>query len=270
MNLRRFLLLPALCLLAACPGQAHAWGAPGHRIVGELAAAELTPAARREVARLLAGEPEPTLAGVANWADDVRASDPDRGKATAPWHYINFASRTCDFDPPRDCPRGDCVVGAINRHYLVLSDHRRPVAARREALKFLVHFVGDVHQPLHASARGDRGGNEYQLNVGGRGTNLHQMWDRLLLEDRGLSPEAYAAMLRRQPPLAHDPTRASQTPALDWALQSCRIVDERPGLYPPGHVVGRDYVQVHRGTAERRLREAGSRLAALLNHALRE
>jgi hypothetical protein len=257
------------CLLSLLPLSAHAWSQAGHRIVGHLAAAELTPSARAEVARLLAGEPDPTLAGVSDWADRLRGEDGPRGKATAPWHYVNYASGTCDFDAVLDCPKGDCVVGAINRNFLVLSDRQRPLAERRDALKFLVHFVGDVHQPLHSNPRRDRGGNDYQVNLHGRGTNLHAIWDHTLLESRGLAPRAYAEALRREPLLPHDPTRGSQTPALDWALQSCRLV-RQPGVYPDGHVIGDDYIQAHRPIAERRLREAGSRLAALLNHALKD
>ncbi|CAN5592383.1 S1/P1 nuclease [soil metagenome] len=261
------LLLPLLLVLM--PMTVHAWSAAGHRIVGELAAAELTPRARSEVARLLAGEPEPTLAGVSTWADQLRDGGAARGKATAPWHYINFRRGTCSFDPPRDCARGDCVVGAINRQFWILADRGRPLAERRDALKFLVHFVGDVHQPLHNSARDDRGGNNYQVNLRGRGSNLHRIWDHTLLEHRKLDPPAYAAMLRRGPSLPAPPTGGSANPALDWALESCRLV-ERPGFYPDGHVIDQRYLDAHRPIAERRLREAGSRLAGLVNLALRE
>jgi hypothetical protein len=266
----RFLLLSCLLLsILCCALPAQAWSLAGHRIVAELATAELAPRARVEVARLLADEPEPTLAGVAGWADTLRENDAVRGRASAPWHYINFASRSCRFDPPRDCRNGDCVVGAINRNFLILSDHKRSQAERRDALKFLVHFVGDVHQPLHASPRNDKGGNDFQVNLDGRGSNLHKVWDRSLIERRNLAPDAYAAALRREPVLPRDPTLASTTPAVDWALESCQIV-QQPGVYPRGHVIGNAYLDTHRALAERRLREAGSRLAALLNHALRD
>lgn len=257
-----------LALLLLFPALASAWGQQGHRIVGELAAAELSPRARAEVARLLAGEPEPTLAGVASWADALRDHDAEPGKRTVRWHFINFPRGQCRYAPTRDCPDGNCVVAAINRHFLLLSDRKRSDTERREALKFLVHFVGDVHQPLHASDRPDRGGNDYQISYRGEGWNLHSVWDSLIVRDRGLDPAAYAAVLRGRPPLPHDPTRASQTPALDWALESCRIV-QQGALYPPGHVIRDAYLDTHRPLVERRLRQAGSRLAAMLNHALK-
>jgi len=265
-----FRLLPAAllaCLAAAWPGAVGAWGHKAHRIVGRLAQAELSPAAAAEVARLLAGEPEPTLAGVANWADDLRDHDPDRGRATARWHFINFPRGQCEYAPPRDCPDGNCVVAAINRSFLALSDRRRPDAERREALKFLVHFVGDAHQPLHAGDRPDKGGNTFQVNYAGEGWNLHSTWDTLIVRERGLAEDDYVAALRGLPPLPRDPTLASRTPALDWTLESCRIVAQG-ALYPQDHVIGDDYLDAHRPLVERRLREAGRRLAAMLNHAL--
>ncbi len=264
-------LLMPLALLGAillAPGTAHAWSADGHRIIGHLAEADLSPAARREVAALLAGEKDPTLAGVSTWADRLRDDDPERGKATAPWHYVNFRGGDCAYDHARDCPGNDCVVGAINRHFLALSDTRRSLAERREALKFLVHFVGDVHQPMHASPRDDLGGNRYQVNYRGKGSNLHRIWDGTVLEGRGLAPAAYATALRAQSPLPADPAARSQSPAVAWALESCRVV-QTPGVYPPRRVLDDAYMDAHRPIAERRLREAGRRLAAMLNHALR-
>src|SRR5690606_37206719 len=95
-------VLPLFALAAAfVPGDALAWSAEGHRVVAHIASAGLTPTARAEAERLLAGEPDPTLAGIATWADELRDSDPELGKRSAKWHYINFDGR-CGFEPPRD------------------------------------------------------------------------------------------------------------------------------------------------------------------------
>ena len=262
-------LAPLLAIAGAfAAGDALAWSAEGHRIVARIAEAGLTPAARAEVDRLLADETDPTLAGVAAWADGLRDTDPEAAKASARWHYVNFQGR-CAFDAASDCPGNDCVVGAINRHYLLLAQRDRPDAERRDALKFLVHFVGDAHQPLHAGLRDDAGGNRHQVNYQGEGSNMHRVWDGTILARRGLKSPAYAAELLAQPPLPADPTLRSQTPALDWALESCRII-EAGDVYPREglRVLDDAFMDARVPVVEERLRKAGTRLAAMLNHAL--
>jgi hypothetical protein len=160
-------------LLSAAPAQA--WSELGHRLVGELAEPQLSPAVRKEVAALLQGEPEPTLGGVAYWADALRGSDPERFQATSRWHYVNTPPGVCRFERERDCDGDACVVGAIEAQSRALADRTLPVAQRRDALKFLVHLVGDAHQPMHASHHPDRGGNGFELTL-----------------RTGIEPEAYA------------------------------------------------------------------------------
>jgi mannose/cellobiose epimerase-like protein (N-acyl-D-glucosamine 2-epimerase family) len=254
-------------MLFALPPPAGAWGVRAHRVVADLAARQLRPAARAEVARLLAGEADPTLAGVSNWADDLREHDAERGPATSRWHFVNFPEGDCTYVPARDCPDGRCVIAAINRQFLVLSDTARPDGERAEALKFLVHLVADVHQPLHAAHADDRGGNRYQLSYAGEGTNLHSAWDALLPKRRGLAPDAYADYLAALAPLPDDPTRRSDRPAVDWAVESCALA-QAPGFYPPGHVLEDAYLDAQLPVAELRMRLAGQRLADMLNFAL--
>lgn len=275
----RRLLASVLLLAVALP--AGAWGSLGHRLVGELAQRQLKPATAAEVRRLLAGEPDPSLAGVATWADDVRSSSPELFKRTSRWHYVNHASGSCDYAPPRDCPGGNCVIGAVEKQRAVLADRRQSREARRDALKFLVHFVGDMHQPLHASNRDDAGGNKFQVSlrtgiapeayvrdkyVGGvMGTNLHSVWDYYLLASAGLGLDAYAARLEPRLPSSTG-TGLVIDPAA-WAGESCRLIDARQ-LYPAGHRLDHRYLDAHRVLAEQRVRVAAERLAALLNASL--
>ena len=263
----RFSRCLCLLLLALAPLSALAWGQLGHRVVGELAEHQLSPAAHAEVGRLLAGEPEPTLAGVSYWADELRDTDSDLARQSRRWHYLNFPRGDCNYVPPRDCPDGQCVVAAINRYFLVLSDRRRSDTERTEALKFLVHFVADVHQPLHAGFGDDRGGNDYQLNFEGKGINLHSLWDARILGQGHREAGEYAQALSRLAPLAFDPTRHSDRPAVEWAQESCRIVST-PDFYPPKGRLDARYLQRNQATAERRLRQAGARLADMINYAL--
>lgn len=253
------------CLLApAAP--TLAWGPPGHEIVGELAEHQLRPGARSEMDRLLAGEAQPRLAGIANWADALREAETGSSR-TSGWHYVNFRGGTCEYVPARDCPDGNCIIGAINQQFLVLSDRRRPDAERRRALKFLVHLVGDVHQPLHASPRDDRGGNDYQVSYQGQGRNLHAVWDGLIVGQARLPVPEYASQLDAQSPLPPDPTRRSDRPAQDWAIESCKLISSA-AIYPSKHVIDDAYLAGHRKLAETRLRLAASRLADMLNSAL--
>lgn len=253
------LLLSPLLML---PLAASAWSADGHRLVGALAATELTPEAQAQVAELLRGEADPTLAGVATWADEVRANDPDLGKRSARWHYVNMPAGTCDFVPARDCRNGDCAIGAIERQAAILADRSRPRAERTQALKFVVHFVGDLHQPMHVGLGSDRGGNEVQVNLDGKGTNLHSLWDRELLASRGLDPQGYLLRLQRLPV---DAIAAGGVHT--WARESCEL-RSTPGVYPPRAKIDTGYVERWRPLAERRVRTAAHRLAHLLNDTL--
>lgn len=268
----------SVLLLLAASGQALGWSKQGHQLVGELAQRELSPAAQAEVSRLLAGEPDPTLAGVSVWADQIRAESRGAGNAlgtlSSRWHYVNFPAEGCQYVAARDCPGGDCVVGAINAQAAILADRSRSDEDRRNALKFVVHFVGDAHQPMHAGFARDRGGNNFQVNYRGRalpegqGTNLHGVWDYWLLQSAGLDNAAYVARLR-QSPLPADPTRDALNPALEWTLESCRLIASEQ-IYPPKRRrnLTDAYLDLHRPTAERRVRQAGDRLARLINAAL--
>ncbi len=262
--------LPALILLLAswlATGSALAWGAQGHRLVGKLAEAELEPAARAEVARLLAGEAEPTLAGVANWADELRGSDRELARISSRWHYVNIGESGCRYVAARDCRNGDCVVEAIRAQTALLADRSQPLDVRRNALKFVVHFVGDVHQPLHAGHAHDRGGNDFQVNDAGFGTNLHALWDSRLLFRQRLSDDAYAARLQALPLVVPWAARPLPPDSPQWAEASCAIVLE-DGFYPARAKLDEAYFPRWTPVAEAQLRRAGTQLARLLNAVL--
>lgn len=254
------LLLLALALLAA---PASAWGPTGHRIVAGLAERDLHPAARAQLRVLLTHSRARSLADVANRADELQDDPRARAawRATAKLHFVNFADASCRYDARRDCTGGRCVVAAIDRYAARLADRGRPESERAEALAMLVHFVADAHQPLHAGYRHDAGGNRYQIRHDGRGTNLHAIWDTPVLTRRREGWRRYAEALARAPLPAADGGAAR------WAEESCRLTRDA-GLYPPRHRVDDAYLERMRPLAERRLREAAARLAALLNRAL--
>jgi hypothetical protein len=265
--MRSAAILLSLALIA-CSGarEAHAWGRSGHRIVGELAEARLDPKARAAVAELLAGEPEPTLAGVSVWADQVREEAPEY-RWTVPLHWVNFESGACSYRAENNCHDGKCVVAAIERYAKQLGDPWLPLAARRDALKFVVHFVGDVHQPLHAGFAADRGGNDFQINIQREGWNLHSVWDSLIVDSLKLDWPAYRARVDALALTQESQARVEIIRPPVWAEESCQIV-QGADFYPPKHKITGKYLEAKRPQADQRLKLAGERLATLLNQVL--
>jgi hypothetical protein len=255
--------------LAAAP--AWGWGATGHQIVGEIAWRHLDSKAQAEVARLLAGDDE-TLAYASTWADRVR-SDHAYDWAS-PLHYINGPQGAEDLDLARDCaePRG-CVVGAIERFRAVLADPDAPLAERREALKWVAHFVGDVHQPLHASYAEDRGGNRLLVTFFGEPVNLHYLWDNSIISRylggwwKFRSWKGWAERLDACTTTQEMRAWADSTP-LDWADESFDLARSHAYAARAGDDLAESYYYRNLPVVELRLRQAGVRLAAVLNQAL--
>ncbi len=262
------LVLP---LVLAASHRAEAWSSHGHRVVGHLAEFELTDTAREQVRELLGDDR--SLADVGPWADRVRDDRPE----TAPLHYINGPT---DRIEPREADfaleQGN-VYSATLGYAERLADTDLPTRERREALKFLVHFIGDLHQPLHAGFAEDRGGNTIAAVYGGELTNLHRYWDHDILAPRmaRFDARAHAGFLHAR----HDDVFAG---ALETGDPQDWVVEARgylfAGLYPmlrvdesveeidgPLPVLDEAYRAVWLPVAERQLARAGARLAATLN-----
>ena len=214
----------ALALSFALTSQAVAWGFEGHRIIAEIAEQYLTPETAHQVRELLAIENTATLADVANWADQIRPQRPE----TAPWHFVNIpihphAGTPAAYDPKRDCPTGDCIAAKIEEFKSILRDRNVPAPERLETLKFLVHFVGDVHQPLHCSDNDDRGGNAISVEFDGTTTNLHAVWDSGILEPAVKGDERAYALRLAQSITPRRAARWRRGSTVDWANESYRI-----------------------------------------------
>ncbi|BBK37670.1 endonuclease [Allostella sp. ATCC 35155] len=165
----------AVTAMLGWTGPAAAWGEDGHRVIAGVAERLLTPRAAGEVARLLRDEPGggATLVTVSTWADEIRRER----RETGPFHYVNVQVWEAGYVAERDCPDGRCSVAALDRFVGILKDRQSLPAARAEALKWVIHIVADMHQPLHAGDAQDRGGNDVKLVLAGRPTNLHAVWD---------------------------------------------------------------------------------------------
>jgi len=260
--LHRLLLALLFALLAPLP--AWAWGAEGHEIIAAIALDELTPRARGQVAQLL-GSPGMMIHD-ANWADEIRDLRPDTGR----WHYVDIPLNAAGYDARRDCPHQACAVAQIEQDQRILADPRAPRAMRAEALRFLIHFVGDVHQPLHSEDNGDKGGNAIRVTLDGERANLHRVWDADTVRVFGYGRPADRAVAAVITP---DTLRrwAAGTPA-EWANEAHAIA--RDQIYPP--LQGRrslrlpgDYAWRMRAVTQTQLARAAVRLAWLLNSTLK-
>jgi len=254
------LALPlVLVFLVGVPVDALAWGKAGHRVVATLAMSLLTPEARSQVAHLLG--PGVTLAEIATWADEVRSNRPN----TAPWHYVNIPRDATSYDPARDCARG-CVISAIEQSRRLLQDPSKDRTVREEALRWVVHFVADLHQPLHVVGE-DRGGNDILVQFIGRQTNLHRLWDGDLIDH--VYPNATALY---KPVQAVLQTGARQAWAdggpEDWAMETHRVALEAVYLFPASRLIDDHYLEKSLPVIHEQLAKAAVRLAALLNRAM--
>lgn len=245
-------------------GPALAWGPQGHRVVAVIAQANLTPAAREQVAALLG--PMDSLAAESSWADDTRNDFSETG----PWHYIDIPLDANSINLARDCPQGNCVIGKIEEYERVLKDSHTSEASRRLALRFLIHFVGDLHQPLHCEDNHDKGGNEVQVNFFGQPSNLHSVWDSGILGKIQPYGNKLADLLNsRITPV--EKTQWSKGTLADWAMEGHNIArDVAYKNLPSGSPaeLGQAYVDAATPVVETQLEKAGIRLAVILNRLL--
>jgi len=255
--------LPALALLGLllCPAPAFPWGAPGHLTVARVAETLLTPPARAAVADLLG--PGGDLAQVAMWADEIKPSHPE----TAPWHYVNLPRTAAGYDAARDCPH-TCIVTALDWFLRVLGDPQADRAARQEALRWVVHFMGDIHQPLHAADDDDSGGADVAVRFFGKPSNLRGVWDGDIIERVYGNPEALTAwVLTLVTPEARKAWEAG-TPAA-WATESHGLAVRVAYAIPRSGELNEAYVAKALPVIHEQLAKAGVRLAWVLNRMLR-
>ena len=244
-------------------GPAWAWGRLGHRVAGRIAEDRLTPDALKAVRSLLG--PGESIAGVSGWADDYRRDH----RETGPWHYINVPISEAAYDR-RFEPAEGSVVAKVDDFKRILADPSTPREERIQALKFLIHFVQDLHQPVHVGHRDDKGGNDLQVQFFNKGSNLPSVWDSGLREHEGRTESEYVATLesRITPKLASAWTKGSTRDWADESLQAAKKAYRVPGTeneLKNGAKLGQPYQDANIATAERRVLQAGVRLASILN-----
>ena len=291
------LSLVSVIALSLVPGSALAWGDLGHEVVAKIAEHYLEPSVRSKIRAILAADRSrltaaTDMASEATWADKYRDSDRDTRRAayyqTRNWHFINLElagpdlNSACFGRPPqspgRDASRGaaaDCVVDKIEEFAAELQQQRTSRKERLLALQFVLHLVGDVHQPLHASDDHDEGGSEKVVTGPGLPeATLHNGWDTAFVLRLGSDAEQIASQLISKITASQGATWAAGTPS-NWARESFGVAKAHTyGMLPvpttPRHyVLSTDYVADATAVTAAQLSKAGVRLAYLLNQALR-
>ena len=245
------------------------WGFPGHRVVCEIAWQEMTPDAKREAAALTQA-----FGGFATFAESCVWADSPEAKTIHNSHWVN-TSRGDDMITMADCP-ADCVLRHLAAEVSLLDDPSNRDAVRARALMFVGHFIGDLHQPLHAGYASDRGGNGHRIRGATGGRDLHYVWDsyfiRNLAEDwRQYGQDLHADINPIDRTVWVDDGATIDQRVLTWANESFRIVEDYvyEGLTGPNdRELGPTYMQANLPTVERRLKMAGLRLGRVLNEVL--
>ncbi|OAF06698.1 hypothetical protein AYJ54_19460 [Bradyrhizobium centrolobii] len=272
---------------------ASAWGDEGHQVVALVAQSFLEPDVRKRVNALLAADTDPLtahdIASAATWADKYRDANVDNSRErTRQWHFVDIEITGPNLDqacfnhpavpngkPASDGPKDDCVVDKIQQFAAELTDPATDAEERVVALKFLLHFVGDVHQPLHSSDDHDRGGNDKRVSASGLSAgNLHHFWDTEFVDQLGPDARTIASDLIGHITSAQQTQWQSGGPS-DWAKEAFAISKaDTYGELPPPNQRGSfrlsdDYVAMATNDAALQLSKAGVRLAMILNQALR-
>ena len=256
--MRLRILIPAILSCSLISTQVSAWGQIGHRITGKIAEQYLSDEAKAQIAALL---PNETLAEASSYADEMR-SNPDEfwQKTAGPFHYVTVPAgkHYHEVEAPE---KGDSVT-ALTQFRTTLLNENASVAEKQLALRFIVHIIGDLHQPLHAGNGTDRGGNDVKVRFFWEDSNLHRVWDSGLIDRRQLSYSEWSEWLGAK--ISEKDARDwSDTNPETWITESTKIRDT---IYPDdSNRMGWDYLYNHLPTATKRLQQASVRIAAYLN-----
>ncbi len=243
---------------------ALAWGQNGHRIIGQIAENHLTEQTRLALTPLLENQ---SLPQISTWADEMR-SDPSEfwQKKSSRWHYINAPSNSNHFTHDHSHTLNkENVKNILDGMYFAintLKDDKSSLEAKRFSLRFLVHLVGDSHQPFHAGRKEDRGGNKIKVTFFGQNTNLHSLWDTKLIENENLSFTEFAQFIDSNNAEIISEYLASSPE--QWLTESHNFASELYKL--KSDEIGYSYIYQNTPIIKMRLQQAGIRLAGLLNN----
>ncbi len=260
---RKIIILPLLILI---PLFAFCWGLTGHRIVAEIAERHLSKKAKKELHKLIGRE---SLALWANWPDFIKSDTTHAWDHASKWHYVNIPGNLSkeEFMTALGKLPGENLYTQIKALTAELKDKSLPFEKRVIALRFLIHFVGDLHQPLHVGREEDLGGNKISVTWFDRPTNLHSVWDNALVDDQKYSYTEYSSLLD----IASDEqVEAWQNSSLEeWFYDSYTLANKVYAMVPADGKLSYRYNYIFQKDLDLQLLKGGLRLAALLNEALK-
>ena len=242
--------------IVANHGLVFAWGAQCQKVIGYIAELNLSPEAKKYIVKEFNIN---NLADVAIWADIIRK----KRKNERPWHYTNIKEGEWVYVRERDCPDSNCLVEKIKIFSKIVSDNHTLFIERRDALKYLVHFVGDVHQPLHLGNLKDRGGGRIRLFNSGKNVSLHYLWDGGLIDWEKENLVEYAAHLNSRV-LDSEKSEWLSPKINEWANESRSLALKYAYSLEEGKL-SKKYIKRGIEILNQRMVQAGVRLAGLLN-----
>jgi hypothetical protein len=256
MKIKLLLLIPFLFFMKSSSDEAVFWGKNGHRATGKIAEKHLTRKAKRSIDKILKGQ---SLAFVATYADEIK-SDKKYNKYYS-WHYINM-DLDQTYEEAEKNPKGDLVTG-INTCIEILNDKNSSDNEKNFHLKMLVHFMGDLHQPMHIGRKEDKGGNSIQVEWFGKGSNLHRVWDTNMIDDWEMS---YIELADNADDLSKTQIETIEKGTLiDWVNEVHVVTNEVYNSVEKGENLRYKYSYNHFGTVRTQLQKGGIRLAKVLN-----
>lgn len=256
MKLKYSCLLISLIVTISGYSLEYDWGKTGHRVTGEIAEVYLTKKAKRNIDKLLNGK---GLALISNFADDIKSDK--KYKKYGSWHYVNFPFDK-KYGEEKPSEYGDLIQG-IEKCMAVLKDKDSSVKDKEFFLKMLVHFIGDLHQPLHVGRGEDKGGNDIQVRWFKGGSNLHRVWDSEMIDHYGMS---YTEISANADIISKTQIKAIQEGTiLEWVHESQQLAKKVYGSVNTGEKLGYAYMYIYFPVVRTQLQTGGIRLAKILN-----
>lgn len=232
------------------------WGKNGHRVTGQIAEKYLTKKAKRNIDKILKGQ---SLAFVSTFADEIKSESSYR--KYSPWHYVNMGLEET-YETSTKNPKGDLVTG-IQKCISVLKDRTSTMSDKNFHLKLLVHFIGDLHQPMHIGRKEDKGGNDIQVRWFGKGTNLHSVWDSKMIDDYNMS---YTDLANNVELISKKQIKyIAKGSVIDWVNEVHQLTEKLYSSVKTGENLRYRYSYDHFGIVRQQLQKGGIRLASVLN-----